>query len=379
MKFSDIPGHEDVKNHLRALVDNDRIPHALLLEGPSGSAKFALARAFANYIHCTDRTPEGDSCGKCPACLQHAKFNHIDTFYSYPVLKKKSGQVTISDDYAPEWRQYLHDSPFMDFDYWLSLLGNTNGQPVIYVDEAAELLRRLNLTARQSKYKIVLLWLPERLQEAAANKLLKLIEEPHSDTLFIMSSDNPRSILPTIYSRTQRISVRRYSDDEISNTLVLKYAVSPDAALSIATLAEGNMSAALRLMDSGKRNQKFLDLFMQLMRLAWLRKVGDLRKWSDEIADLGREGAIRFYDYCSHMVRENFILNIGDWRLNALSKEEMEFSSRFSPFINVVNVETISATLDSARNDMLLNGNAKIIAFDLAVKMILLIKRGQEQ
>lgn len=225
----------------------------------------------------------------------------------------------------------------------------------------------------------MLLWLPERLQEAAANKLLKLIEEPHSDTLFIMSSDNPRSILPTIYSRTQRISVRRYSDDEISDTLVSKYAVSPDAALSIATLAEGNMSAALRLMDSGKRNQKFLDLFMQLMRLAWLRKVGDLRKWSDEIADLGREGAIRFYDYCSHMVRENFILNIGDWRLNALSKEEMEFSSRFSPFINVVNVETISATLDSARNDMLLNGNAKIIAFDLAVKMILLIKRGQEK
>lgn len=379
MRFADIPGHEDVKNRLRAMVDQGHMPHALLLEGPQGSAKFALARALANYIHCTNRTPDGDSCGKCASCIQHDKFNHIDTFYSFPVLKKKSGQTTISDDYAPEWKQYLHDSPFMDFDRWLSLLGNPNGQPVIYVDEAAELLRRLNLTARQSKYKIVLMWLPERLQEAAANKLLKLIEEPHADTLFIMTSDNPRAILPTIYSRTQRISVRRYSDEEISGILSSLYSVSEDAAISIAALSEGNASAALRLIDTDKKKIQFLELFMQLMRLAWLRKVGDLRKWSEDVAALGREGSIRFYDYCAHMVRENFILNIGDRRLIALSPEEMAFSIKFSPFINVVNVEQIFATFDAARNDTILNGNAKIIAFDLAVKMILLIKRGQEK
>lgn len=379
MRFSDIPGHEDVKNRLRTLVDRGQIPHALLLEGPSGSAKFSLARALANYIHCTDRTPDGDSCGKCAACMQHDKFNHIDTFFSYPVLKKKSGQATISDDYAPEWRQFLHDSPYMDFEHWLSLLGNPNGQPVIYVDEAAELLRRLNLTARQSKYKIVLMWLPERLQESAANKLLKLVEEPYADTLFIMTSDNPRAILPTIYSRTQRIAVRRYSDDEVAGILETQYSVAPGAADSIAALAEGNVANALRLLDTDKKKHLYLDLFMQLMRLAWLRKVGELRAWSEEVAALGREGAIRFYDYCAHLVRENFILNIGDYRLNSLSNEEMAFSKRFSPFINVVNVEKIFDTLTSARNDTALNGNAKIIAFDLAVKMILLIKRGQEK
>lgn len=377
MRFADIPGHEDVKGRLRAMVDSGHIPHALLLEGPEGTAKFALARAVASYIHCTNRTADGDSCGKCPSCLQHEKLNHIDTFHSFPVLKKKSGQNTISDDYAPEWKQMLHDSPFMDFSMWLSLLGNANGQPVIYVDEASELLRRLNVTARQSKYKIVLMWLPERLQEFAANKLLKLVEEPYADTLFIMSSDNPRGILPTIYSRTQRVGVRRYSDAEVAAILVGQ-GIGREEAESVASLAEGNVNAAVRMLGTDKTKQQYLQLFMSLMRLAYTRKVGELRRWADDIAALGREAAMRFYDYCSHMVRENFILNIGDRRLVAMAPDEMEFSRRFSPFINVANVEGIFATLDAARNDMALNGNAKIIAFDLAVKMILLIKRGQE-
>lgn len=378
MKFSEIPGHEDVKRRLRAMVDDDRIPHALLLEGPQGIGKFALARALASYIHCTDRTPDGDSCGKCPACLQHSKFNHIDTFYSYPVLKKKSGQTTVSSDYAPEWKQFLHDSPYMDFEQWLSYLGNVNGQPVIYVDEAADLLSRLNVTARQSKYKIVLMWLPERLQEAAANKLLKLVEEPYGDTLFIMASDNPRGILPTIYSRTQRISVKPYTDGELSSLLESAFGIDPNEADASASLAEGSVTSALKLCANDTTKQNYLELFIRLMRLAYLRKVGDLRRWSDEIAALGREGAMRFYDYCAHLVRENFILNIGDMRLVAMTPAEMDFSRNFAPFINVVNVEDIFHTLTSARSDMGLNGNAKIIAFDLAVKMILLIKCGQE-
>ena len=377
MRFADIPGHEDVKNRLRAMVDSGHIPHALLLEGPEGSAKFSLARALASYIHCTNRS-DGDSCGKCPSCLQHQNLNHIDTFFSFPVLRKKSGQDTISDDYAPEWRQFLHDSPFMDFSQWLSLLGNVNGQPVMYVDEATELLRRLNLTARQSKYKIVLMWLPERLNEAAANKLLKLVEEPYSDTLFIMTSDNPDNILPTIYSRTQRIGVKRYSDDEVA-AILAREGVDEDEAFALASLSDGNVNSALRMLGTDKLKQRYLELFMSLMRLAYTRKVGELRRWSEEVAALGREATMRFYDYCARMVRENFILNIGDRRLVAMSPEEMDFSKRFSPFINVANVEAIFNTLNSAVEDTALNGNAKIIAFDLAVKMILLIKRGQEQ
>lgn len=377
MKFADIPGHGDIKQRLVQMVDTGHMPHALLLEGPAGSGKFELARALATYIHCTDRTPDGDSCGRCPNCLQHARFNHIDTFFSYPVLKKKSGQATISEDYAPEWQQFLHDSPFMDFERWLSLLGNVNGQPVIYVDEASHLSFRLNVKARQSKYKIVLMWLPERLQESAANKLLKLVEEPFADTLFIMVSNNPKAILPTIYSRTQRISVPRYSDSDIRSILVSKYTFDENEAENIARIAEGSMIRALGMAGTDKNKQKQLDLFIHLMRMAWMRNVGELRRWSDEIGGLGREGCINFYDYCAKLVRDNFILNLGDVSLTALTSTELDFSRKFSPFINSANVEDIFKILNDARNDTVLNGNAKIIAFDLAVKMILLIKRGQ--
>ena len=266
----------------------------------------------------------------------------------------------------------------MDFELWLSMLGNANGQPQIFVDEAAALSDRLTRTPRQSKYKIVLLWLPERLQESAANKLLKLIEEPYSDTLFLMSSNSPREILPTIYSRTQRIDVTRYSDSEIATILSGRHAVATEEAEAVAPLADGDITKALRLVSTDKTKAVYLDLFIRLMRLAYTRKVGELRKWSVEVAALGREGSMRFYDYCAHLVRENFILNIGDLNLVSMAPDELEFSRRFSPFINVVNVERIFDTLTAARNDTGLNANGKIVAFDLAVKMILLIKQGQE-
>ncbi|MDO4320375.1 MAG: DNA polymerase III subunit delta [Bacteroidales bacterium] len=374
MRFADIPGQEETKRRLREMVDHGHVPHALLLEGPQGVGKFALIRATAQYIHCTDRTPDGDSCGRCPACVQHQSFNHIDVMYSFPVLKKNS-KPTISNDYAEEFRDFMQESPMMDFEQWLPRLGNVNGQPAIYVDEANELLRRLNLKARQSRYKIVLMWLPERLNPDTANKLLKLVEEPYDDTIFLMASDNPRGILPTIYSRTQRIAVPRYSEAEITDTLVRETGIDRQAAADAAALAEGSMVTAYHLAGLNKERQRYLDLFMQLMRLAWQRKVLDLRAWSLDVAALGRESAIRFYDYCSRMIRENFIYNIGDDRLVALTPAERQFSSRFSPFVNEKNVEDIAMVLDAARNDITLNGNAKIIAFDLAVKMILLLKR----
>lgn len=374
MRFADIPGHETVKAHLRDLVDRRHMPHALLLEGTEGIAKFALLRATAQYIHCQNRTPDGDSCGRCPSCLQHEHFNHIDTFFSFPLLKKKS-KPTISDDYAAEFADFCRRDPFMDFGAWLAEMGNDNGQPAIFVEEAAHLLERLNLKARQAEFKIVLMWRPDRLRAEAANKLLKLIEEPHADTIFLLSSDNPRGILPTIYSRTQRINVQPYTEAEISAMLQRNLAADPAAATTAAALADGSYVRAVRLLSVDGERRQFMALFISLMRLAWQRKVRDLKDWAAELAKLGREPLMRFYAYCARMTRENYIRNIGDDRLLSMAPDERAFSDRFAPFINERNVEDIAAILDKAAADTALNGNARIIAFDLAVKMILLIKR----
>ncbi len=374
MRFRDIPGHEDVKERLRAMADERRVPHALLLEGPVGSAKFMLIRALAQYIHCENHTPDGDSCGKCPSCLQHQTFNHIDTIYSFPVIKK-AGKSTISNDCFGDFKNFITDSPYMDIEKWITMLGNINSQPVIYVEEGAELIRRLNFTARQSLFKIVLLWLPERLKEETANKLLKLIEEPHHDTIFLMSSDNSRAILPTIYSRVQRIAVSRYSDDEIKHFLAASYPVSETDAETLARLSSGNVIEALSLVDISRMRQQFLDYFIELMRKAYQRKIGLLRQWSNDVAALGREQIIKFLDYASRLIRENFILNLHVDRLNYLTEDERKFSVNFARFINERNVLKMFEVLNKAREDIAGNANPKIVLFDLAVKTILLIKQ----
>lgn len=370
MRFADIPGHEEIKERLRQLADTGRIPHALLLEGPPGAGKFALARAFAQYIHCEHRT-DSDSCGKCPSCLQHQTFNHIDTVFSFPVVKRIG---PLSDDYIPEFREFLSDSPFMDFEQWLLKLDNINSQPAIYVDEANDLIRKLSYTTHSAKYRIVLMWLPERLRDDAANKLLKLIEEPSSDTLFILSSDNPKAILPTIYSRTQRIQVKRYPDNDIIAYMTDHFSMSHEDASETARLAGGNMVDAIKLVSLSKDRNLYLDLFMQLMRKAYTRRVGELKEWAAELTGIGREREMQFFEYCAHMLRENFILNLHIPVLNRMTAPEMDFSVRFSPFINERNAMQLFRVMCDARTDIAANGNGKIINFDVALKVILLLK-----
>lgn len=372
MRFADIPGHEDVKARLREMVDSDRIPHALLLEGPAGSGKFALARALAAYIHCTDRTPDGDSCGKCAACRQHQAFNHIDTLYSFPVVKK-SGKPAVSDDYAELFHEFMQQCPYMDIDRWLESLDNINAQPQIYVEEGNELLRRLSYMARQSKYKVVLLWLPERFKEETANKLLKLVEEPFADTIFIMVSNNSRGILPTIYSRTQRIMVKRYDSDEIA-AILESMGYDADTASQCANIAT-NVNEALKIAGVSKERLQYFEFFVSLMRKAYARKVAELREWSVAVAALGREPIMQFIDYCTRLVRESFIMHLGDPRLLTLNADELAFTRKFFPFINEKNVIDMIALFDDARRDIAGNANAKIVLFDVAVRIIMLIRR----
>lgn len=373
MQFRDIPFHTEIKQRLIDMAQSDRVPHALLLEGPEGTAKFALARAFAQYLHC-ERRGEKDSCGECPSCRQFKAFNHVDTMYSFPVIKAKSGRPTISDDYRTEFIEFVGKNPWMDFQEWLKALGTPNTLPTIYVDEGAELMRRLSYTSHVSKYKTVLMWLPERMKEEMANKILKLVEEPTRDSVFIMTSDAPTEILPTIYSRVQRIKVPRYSEEEVTQFLHAK-GVDSSAAADAAALSEGNLNMALHYSAQNPEMSKHFERFKSLMRLSYLKDLGGLKKWSEEVAGLKREQQLHFLNYCSRLLRENYIFNIHDHNLLRLTAAEKEFSKNFSPFVNERNVVDLMQIFTDAARDITGNANSKIVIFDACLQVFMVLRR----
>lgn len=374
MKFSQIPSHDNVKRQLRDIVADRRIPHALLLHGPAGTGKFMLARTFSQYLHCQARTPEGEPCGVCPSCVQHESFNHVDSLYVFPVVKTDKLKAPVSDDYMTEFKEFVQASPFMDFDRWTGYFEKKNAQPVIYVSESEALEQRLAVTTTVSPYKTVIIWLPEKMNEQTANKLLKLIEEPFADTVFILVSDNASAILPTIYSRCRPIEMKRLSDEAIAGYLSSHLAIDPQDALSMAHIAAGDINAALRAMDATSVSRMFFDYFVRLMRLAYQRDVKGLKEWSAEIAALGREQEVKFYDYARRLIRENFVYNFNVPSLLYLNRTEADFSKKFARFITENNAERIIAEMDRAATDIAGNANGKIVNFDFAIKMIILIK-----
>lgn len=373
MRFSDIPAHQSVKERLRAMTDNDRLPHALVLEGPQGIGKLAMARALAQYIHCTDRTPDGDSCGRCLSCRRHQAMTDIDTIYSYPVIGSQ-----VSDAFADDWKNFLCESKFASIDRWVEILNRSKGntQPQIYVDESARLIKRLSFTGHTAGSRIVIMWLPERLQPGASNKLLKMVEEPYPQTMFIMVSNSPTEILPTIYSRLQRIEMRALPDDVVAAELHQTLGIDHVDAMSLAHVAEGNVVTALQLADVRSDRKVYMDAFIRLMRLAYQRDVRALRDWGTELAKLGREKIMKFYEYAQRMIRENFIFNFGVGSLVYLDRDEAEFSRRFARFITERNAEELVSVFEQARADVGGNGNARIVNLDVAIKVILLIKNG---
>lgn len=377
MKFSEIIGQDSAKTRLINMIDNDEIPHALLIHGEAGIPKLALARAVAQYIHCENRN-NGDSCGTCPSCRQHHSLNHADTYYSFPIVKKsgKSEENTNSDDYSNEWREFLEDNPIVEnYEKWLSYLKNENAQPVIYKGESVNIIHKMNLSSLSSKYKILIMWLPEKMNATCANRLLKLIEEPSSDSIFLLVSDNCNAILPTIYSRTQRIELKRLSVESIAEHLKTKYNIDHKDALAIAATADGNIIQAENNLAFDSENKEFFKEFVSLMRLAYSRDLKQLREWSERIFAYKREKIRRFLKYAGRMVRENYIYNIKDPALNYMTQDEENFSIKFAPFINEGNVIKMIEELNRAETDIAGNANGKIVLFDLAIKITILIKR----
>lgn len=373
MKFSDIPGQDEIKKRLIELADSERIPHALLLEGPAGIGKHALARAFLQYVGCRNRH-DGDSCGVCPSCIQHAAMQHIDTIFSFPYVKRSGNKDTLSGEYLPDFISYVKEYPFMDSAVWVEKYLSSNTKPMIYVEEASELIRRLSFAPHVSRYTSVILWQADRMNEAAANKLLKIIEEPPGDSIIVMTSDAPMNILPTIYSRVQRIKVLRLSDNDVARWLVTQCGVEPEKAADVAPLAQGSLSEARRIAASTDDSVRFLEYFIALMRLAYMRDILALKDWAQKVATERRETLVAFLQYVGRMIRENFIANLKDASLNLMSSAESDFSRNFAKFINERNVEDLFDATSEAIQDIRSNVNAKLVLFDFAITVILKLK-----
>lgn len=372
MFFKDIIGQEQVKERLRLELHEGRVPHAQLFAGPEGSGALPLAIAYARFLLCTHRG-ETDACGTCPSCVKLNKLAHPDLHFVFPVVKRKGGGDTVSDDYIREWRELAISTPYFGLNHWLDAMGAENQQAQIFVKESDELTRKLSLKSSEGGYKVVVLWLPEKMKVECANKLLKLLEEPPALTVFLLVSEEPDRILPTILSRTQRVNVPRLGDNEISTALSRQFGLQPSDAAETARLANGSYLQALEIIHRGDDNLLFFELFVSLMRLAYQRKVKDMKDWSEMVATMGRERQKNFLAYCQRMVRENFISNFHRRELNYMNRDEANFAVRFAPFINERNVIGIADELSEAQAHIEQNVNPRMVFFDFALKMIVLL------
>lgn len=371
VKFKDITGHTDIIKSLKGAVDVDKIPHALLFSGISGIGKYRTARALAQYIHCKNKK-DGDSCGICPSCIQHQNHNNPDLYYIYPIVKKEG--ALISKDMIEEWREMLNEFSFMPPEKWNELLKAGNSQPAIYVNESEEILSRASLSSYQEDYKIFLIWLPEKMRLEAANKLLKIIEEPFEDTIFILVSNDDSKILPTILSRTQRYYFKPLSEIELQE-LLIKKGVSEEPAKEAARISGGSMQKANEIACHPEELLEFSDIFKEMMRAAYALRAKKLKEISDSLAAFGREKLLRFLSYCSRMIRENYIYNFNLPSIVLLTSEEANFSSRFAPFIHDGNVDSLIAEVSRAARDIERNGNSKIVMFDMMLLLSRLVRK----
>ena len=372
MYFKDIIGQETVKQRLQLEVREGRVPHAQLFAGPEGTGALPLAIAYARFLLCTRRGEE-DACGTCPSCVKLNKLAHPDLHFVFPVVKRKGGGDTVSDDYIREWRELAISTPYFGMNHWLDAMGAENQQAQIFVKESDELVRKLSLKSSEGGYKVVIIWLPEKMKVECANKLLKLLEEPPAQTVFLLVSEEPDRILPTILSRTQRINVPRLEDAEIAEALKARFGLQDTDAAETARLAKGSYLQALEIIHLSEDTQLFFGLFVSLMRLAYQRKVKEMREWSDTVAAMGRERQKDFLTYCQRMVRESFVSNFHRKEMNYMNREEENFTIRFAPFINERNVMGITDELAEAQTHIEQNVNPRMVFFDFALKMIVLL------
>ena len=374
MFFKEVIGQDAIKQRLIQSVKEERVSHAQLFAGPEGTGKLALAIAYAQFVACTNRQ-ENDSCGECPSCKKYKKLIHPDLHFVFPVVKTPKFKEPVSDNFLDDWRLMIARNPYFNVDQWFSQIGVENAQGLIYSHQSEEIIRKLNLKSYESEYKVMIIWLPEKMHVACANKLLKMIEEPPVKTLFILITENEEDIISTIRSRCQMITIPPIEPGPLSKAISQLPEAEGIDIRNIVHLAKGNYGKAIELLEPDDQSQFNLDRFKELMRLSYGRKFLDLFSWVDQVAGIGREKQKSLLNYFLISLRENFIYNLKNKELTFMSEQEEEFSKRFSPFINERNIIELTEVFETAFGHIGMNGNPRIIFTDIAFKVVKLIRK----
>jgi DNA polymerase-3 subunit delta' len=380
MLFNQVIGQSEIKTKLRRMVEQNRLSHALLLCAPEGAGGLPLALAFSQFLVCervskSNNPLPAESCGVCPSCIKAAKLIHPDIHYVYPVVARKAGEKPLSTDYITEWREFILQYPYGTIFDWLQFINAENKQGNITAHECNEINRKLSLKSFESGYKILIMWMPEYLRNEG-NKLLKLIEEPPPDTLFILVTEDEAQILPTILSRLQNIHLPRPSVPEITEALIERSGVKPEQARQIAAVSEQNYREALRQLQHGQ------DDWLGLLR-EWLNatlKTGPINqvKWVDEISKTGREKQKQFLQYFIHLLEQAIRLRMHEETVADIPEKEKDFAIRLNKIADLSAQQAIVRELNQSIYFIERNAHAKMLFHALTIRLYHILAAGEE-
>lgn len=371
MLFSNIIGQEDIKEQLINSVVQNRMSHAIVLLAPEGTGGLPLGLAFAQYLVCEDKQADG-ACGKCQACVKAAKYIHPDIHFSYPVIPRKPGDKPVSTDYAAEWREFIVAQPYGNAYDWLQFIGAENKQGNITATECQDIIHKLSLKSFESQYKILLMWMPEYLGNEG-NRLLKLIEEPPPNTLFLLIAENQEQILATILSRTHLIKVNPLPKEVMVEALISRAQIAPAKARQAATIAAGNYREALYLLQNS--DDDYHELLRNWLNYIFTGNRAALQEWVDTVAKMGRENQKQFLRYFINLLEHTLRLKYIDKSLLAFSEEETDFAAKLQKLANLQQMELIMQELDSACYYVERNANAKLLFHALSIKLQYIFKK----
>jgi DNA polymerase-3 subunit delta' len=368
MTFSSIPGLDEVKSKLTGSAQANHIAHALLFAGKPGALSLPLALAFANYMHCQNKTGT-DACGTCPACSKSLKYVHPDTHFVFPLgnIKGDKDEERFRSEILKNWRSFLIEQPFGNLGNWISFYGGEDKQALIAREESREIIRSLALKPFESTNKVMIIWLPELMHPSAANGILKILEEPPAHTYFLLVTNSAEQLLPTILSRTQIVHVPLLADEDIANYLQKNYSFDEAKRNEIVQLAEGDLNFAIQL--TGTEEDHHQTRFIDWMRSCFKKDFAKLISLADEFHEMDKLGQRNLLHYGLSMMRETLLRISGANPMSRVKGEEEKFVENFSKYFTVPKIETANRLINEASYHLDRNGSAKMIFMDLSLQL----------